>query len=511
MDNKERGLRRFSPSEGRISFRYDGESVVLRPISQPSFKVFEALCPMSGEYDYACERDVVYAQAKGYWSSYPRESESLGDIYLGRSGMLSSQEDLSLAMDIYTPVSQADTILSRPLVVLFHGGGFYCGDKGDASMVKLAEAYAQRGCVVASVDYRMGFRPLGTDFERAQYRALQDGDASLRFLLGNASKYHINKDLVFVVGPGAGGMTALGLAFMRGENRPESTKSLSMDEVLKDEEGEEERVDFFSMLGRGFQNLFGGRRRLREQGFRAMLWDEDLGAVSSLSPSEGEEYSIRGVVSIAGAIGSLELLANAPGMSVLSFHGTDDTLVPFEQGFPFGGVDADDLRRILASEPWLGSFFENWRNPLAPGTRPLNEQTFPIIYGSGSIHENRELYGISSQLHVFDGQGHNPHLNEDGTISQQFYAIRDTISDYILRRSVAAEVRLESVPAEEGTFEVKGDASVGEIYWKVQGGIMLSFEQGKARVMFFGDEFEHSIRLCGCYKDGTGFDYVKLF
>lgn len=69
----------------------------------------------------------------------------------------------------------------------------------------------------------MGFLlPYKDAIDCAGYRATQDANAALRYLMHHADFYRINPDLVFTWGSSAGAITALNVAFLRDNNRPES-------------------------------------------------------------------------------------------------------------------------------------------------------------------------------------------------------------------------------------------------------------------------------------------------
>jgi acetyl esterase/lipase len=60
----------------------------------------------------------------------------------------------TLKMDIYQPTG--DTNTNRPVIIFAFGGGFVNGSRTENSMVKLCQAFAKRGFVTASIDYRLG-------------------------------------------------------------------------------------------------------------------------------------------------------------------------------------------------------------------------------------------------------------------------------------------------------------------------------------------------------------------
>ena len=56
-------------------------------------------------------------------------------------------------MDIYTPNN--DNLGKRPLIVYVHGGAFYAGDKASQDCIDFCTAFAKKGYVAVSVNYRL--------------------------------------------------------------------------------------------------------------------------------------------------------------------------------------------------------------------------------------------------------------------------------------------------------------------------------------------------------------------
>lgn len=246
------------------------------------------------------KHDVVYGSAEGYWDSYPTETETYIEILTKGALSTISKKNLNLKMDIYYPVG--DSLEKRPFIMFIHGGGFYIGDKKSEAMVEYCKYFAHMGYVTASVNYRLGFKPVGPSVERAGYRALQDIHAAMRFIVKNAAVYGIDTDYLFAGGSSAGGVTSLNLAFMRNKNRPESTT-------------------------------------------KGLLYD-DLGNVESSTNTIKAEFSLKAVINMWGAVNDLEILKNSE-TSVISFHGDADKVVPIDYDYPFQDMKSQINTLIL--------------------------------------------------------------------------------------------------------------------------------------------------------------------
>src|ERR1051325_1504793 len=72
--------------------------------------------------------------------------------------------DDTLLMDVYSPAGDSCTM--RPLIIYMHAGtelpivinGATVGTRGDSSVTYMCMGLAKRGYVVASIDYRLGWR-----------------------------------------------------------------------------------------------------------------------------------------------------------------------------------------------------------------------------------------------------------------------------------------------------------------------------------------------------------------
>ena len=75
------------------------------------------------------------------------------EIVYGRGEVGGGGTFTDLELDLYTPQGTGQTAL--PLVVAVHGGGFVGGSKSEGAVVGWAQGFAERGYLVASIDYRL--------------------------------------------------------------------------------------------------------------------------------------------------------------------------------------------------------------------------------------------------------------------------------------------------------------------------------------------------------------------
>ncbi len=233
-----------------------------------------------------------------------------------------------LTMDIYQPVG--DTVLFRPLIVWVHGGSFLSGTKNDVDVVALANHFAKRGYVCASINYRLGIPfPMNEESAtKAVYRATQDMKAAIRYFRKDATTtndYKIDPELIFGGGSSAGAFTALHLAYLN-----------EISEIP------------------------------------AVIDTTLMGNIEGESGNPGYSSTVNAVINLCGALGHKTYMV--PGdVPLVSMHGTDDQTVPY----------ATDTIVLLGLFPIMevdGSFsIHQYANTIAV----VNEMY--TYYGSGHV------------------------------------------------------------------------------------------------------------------------------
>ena len=112
--------------------------------------------------------------------------------------------------DLYQP--ENDSVKNRPLIIWMHGGGFKYGTK-DAKEIKIwGNAFAQRGFVVAAINYRLSKKhPVKKfeDFVQACYDNVDDVKQAVNFFKLNADKFNIDTNEIILGGNSAGAVIAL--------------------------------------------------------------------------------------------------------------------------------------------------------------------------------------------------------------------------------------------------------------------------------------------------------------
>jgi acetyl esterase/lipase len=123
----------------------------------------------------------------------------------------------TLTLDMYRPTGDTQTL--RPAIVLIHGGGFVAGDSKNSAMVQMAQAFARRGYVAVSINYRLlgdgncaKEDPPSGQCVQAAFAAQHDAQAAIRWLRKNAKTYGVDPFRIAVGGGSAGAVTALAVA-----------------------------------------------------------------------------------------------------------------------------------------------------------------------------------------------------------------------------------------------------------------------------------------------------------
>lgn len=309
-------------------------------------------------------------------------------------GVLGSQD---LLLDLYRPAG--DVLEKHPVIIYAFGGGFLIGTRFQPPIPEFCERWARMGYVVAAIDYRIGFNTTSQgSVERAVYRGVQDVRAAMRFLGEFSETYGIDTTSIFLTGSSAGCFSALHSTFMEEADRPASTFGILL-----------EPGDMGCSDCSGNTHL--GNRELRPRGI-INHWGAMLDT-TFIDPTEKD---------------------NVP---VISFHGTDDLIVPFESGSPF-------------SYP-----------------------VFPVVRGSAPIHQRLSNLGVMNELHAWEGIGHEPWLTEPRLIDTVFVHAPPFLYE-TMRPQTSAILGDAQVPlGEVRTYTVTGWPD-SQFCWEVTGGTIIA-------------------------------------
>jgi hypothetical protein len=243
----------------------------------------------------------------------------------------------SMEMDIYTPICDDASHLSRrPMMVWIHGGAFVSGNKEE--MTYLAKEFVQRGYVTATINYRLGFVSDDTartcnypnyscafathpsEWVRAYYRGIQDAKGALRFLVNRHAQYRIDTNNVFVAGESAGAFIALGVALLdtAAERMPETQQ--------------------LNAVPRPHNSTFACSYNANQSFPNTTIPRPDLGGIDGAIEPTSIQYTIKGIGNnYGGMLADLLQLhqANRPKPAIYSFHQPCDLVVPIDSGIVY--------------------------------------------------------------------------------------------------------------------------------------------------------------------------------
>jgi hypothetical protein len=278
----------------------------------------------------------------------------------------------TLRMDIYRPGNFVpawgggpDTLTKKPVIVLCFGGGFVTGSRTAWDMVALSNAFAKRGFVVGTIDYRLGMNIFDSDLAtRAVYRGIQDGRSAVRYFKANAAALGIDTSHVYIAGYSAGAFIAYHNAFLdRESERPASTYSYT-----------------YSAIGCGFLGLF-------------PCTAPNQGTLDGVGNNPGFYGKASLFMGFAGALGFLSNIEGPGDIPGVMSHSTDDSVVPYGYGQAF-----------LTGLGFIGSIVGLVVD-------------IPYTHGSGNVKNRMDIVGADGTLYTFTDRDHGPHkwdVNNNG-------------------------------------------------------------------------------------------------
>ena len=236
----------------------------------------------------------------------------------------------NLAMDIYAPDPNIDPGI-KPLVIYMHTGSFLpvvvngtpTGTKTDSATVAMCRQFAKRGYVAVSMDYRLGWNPVGTyegmrtgTLLRAVYRSLQDAKACVRYFYKNASTgntFKVDTNAIILCGQGSGGYLALAYATLDKPAELNLTKFLA-DSTIGPPYGFMQGQSYVNPADWGDFDGHGGNP-----------------AFNIDSNSNGYSTKVHFVMNLGGAIGDSSWL-EAGDAPMVAFQVKGDPFAPFGDG-----------------------------------------------------------------------------------------------------------------------------------------------------------------------------------
>ena len=284
----------------------------------------------------------------------------------------------AMTMDVYEPDQLIDDVEERPVVIYLHTGNFLPpptngspnGTKTDSLAVATCMDYAKRGFVAVSVSYRLGWNPIGNEFERrgtllnAVYRAIQDTRESIRFMREDANEganqFAIDSDKIVLFGEGSGGYVALGAATV--DNLPDE---ISVPKFLN------------PLTGTSYVDpaIVGN-----EQGFNGQL---------TLYRDNGQSSDIQMTINLGGALGDISWLEDGDAPMV-SFHAIRDDFAPFDDGTVIVPTTQEDVVEVSGANVFIQTANDFGNNDVfsdIPNGDPYTDKA-RSFYGTGPYEQS---------------------------------------------------------------------------------------------------------------------------
>ncbi|HHP7242596.1 MAG TPA: alpha/beta hydrolase [Cyclobacteriaceae bacterium] len=201
----------------------------------------------------------------------------------------------ALKIDIFSP--DGDTADNRTLLLYVHGGGFAGGERDHPDHLKFCESMARKGYVTATMSYTLVMKGKSFSCDQAAPNKIntflltaRDISRATKFLMDNAEKYGIDRNKIVLLGSSAGAEAILHAGYWKETYKSDKTQILDKD------------------------------------------------------------FQYAGLVSMAGAITSLDWIKANSAIPTQLFHGTCDNLVPYGYA-PHHYCDAQERGYLMLHGP----------------------------------------------------------------------------------------------------------------------------------------------------------------
>lgn len=212
---------------------------------------------------------------------------------------------------------------------------------------------------------------------------------------------------------------------------------------------------------------------------------DDLGDIDAVADKEGSiDFNINAVVNMWGAVHKIDMIDNSKNTAILSFHGNADKVVPYGYDHPFPNINLNNLQ--------------------------INQLLCNKMYGSKCIHDRALRNKMISELHTVEGGDHSLHA-DCSELTDYFTLITDTTTQFLFYRMFPRPTVNKSYVGRQQWFEIDNAGDLKTCRWEAEGGLVLEAEPDRARVIFFGEEPKHKIRIVGQKKNKEDYDEMYTF
>jgi acetyl esterase/lipase len=154
-------------------------------------------------------------------TTYQSENENVTHI----SEVYKKSDPTELKVDIFY-TSQSFKREKNTAIVFFHGGGWAYGTPDE--FFTTCERYARMGIVTFSVEYRLCIENGVTPNKKVSpIECVMDARSAMRWVRGNAERFHIDSNKIVAAGQSAGGHLALCTAMIDDYNEKSDNQGIS--------------------------------------------------------------------------------------------------------------------------------------------------------------------------------------------------------------------------------------------------------------------------------------------
>ena len=292
----------------------------------------------------------------------------------------------NLYMDIFEPSNDTDD--NRPLIILAFGGAFVSGEK--EKLHDLASAYARKGYVTASIDYRLYDKLTLIDSALlidVVVKGIGDMRAAIRYFKEdfseNGNRYGIDTNCIFVGGLSSGSIIACHIGLLN-----------ATDEI---------------------------------PGYLQSTIESNGGWEGSSSSNTQYSSKVSGVLSFSGGIKEIEWITETD-VPVFLVHETGDVIVPYERGSVSVdlGLFSIPLIQISGGKQMYDSLqSKNVKSELI--SIPVNQH---MSYFSGSTAEAFSDSIIKNSSKFMESIFCNLNVANDD-VEYDFFLFPNPVSDYL--------------------------------------------------------------------------------
>jgi hypothetical protein len=209
------------------------------------------------------------------------------------------------------------------------------------------------------------------------------------------------------------------------------------------------------------------------------IFYRNLGDICASTNNIKADFHIKAIASMWGAVYDPTILQNSK-TAIISFHCEGDKIVPIEHDYPFRDIKGNLTSYILNK-----------------------------VYGSARIHQKAQEIGLREKLFRYKGNKHTIYSDENNSINKEFDFISENIRDFFYEEMFSEPCSIVSIPAlpyNTATMRYRtSNTSYKKLYWKIEGGLIISENENSVQVIWFKDAEKHKLAVSGLYSGGVRF------